>query len=395
MVQLLGARGVVTCCPARTEAVRSRRSTVFPPRQHTFRSVNIPRQGPPPSFTQGSRHRWVKVVASLVVAASFVWWFRRAGLPLVPSAQEWARLPLGVWSTNFGLVLLAHLIRCNRWVHLLRPLAPSLDRFHTIGVGLLGYLAALAAPFRIGEFVRPLLIARTRAVGFFEALGSIVAERVVDGLTITLLGAAALMVTPPLSELPDRLGEVPLPVQAAPRVIMLGPLVFGGVLLAMCVLWLGRSVVLAVVPRVLGRISENLASMVTSLVARLAEGFGALRDGFGVAFAIDNLLYWCTLILAHWVLLDGLGFAATLAQAGVIVGLQALGSLLPAGPGQFGAFQLSGYVGLVLYFPTNQVLTSGALVVFISYASQIFAHILGAGLGLWLVRRQATVAVSP
>jgi hypothetical protein len=270
-------------------------------------------------------------------------------------------------------------------------LAPRLNAAHAVGVGLLGYLAALAAPFRLGEFLRPLLISRTKTVGFLEALGTIVAERVVDGLTITVWAAIALRFVSIQSPLPSQLGEVTLPVHAAPQVVMLGPFVFLTALLAMSLLWLSRSVVLAAIPRLFGPISSKLTEISLSLVTRLAEGFGTLRDGFRFAFAMDNILFWGTLIVAHWLLLRGVGFEATFAQAGVLVGLQALGSLLPAGPGQFGAFQLSGYVGLVLFFPTPQVLTDGALVVFLSYASQIGAHLLGAALGLWLVRFPATI----
>lgn len=358
--------------------------------------MNLSHQGPSSAvpkasvFPKAPRHRWLKVLASVGIALGFVWWFRQAGLPLVPSADEWSRLPVGVWLANMALVTLAHVIRCRRWVHLLRPLAPTLDTGHAVGVGLLGYLAALAAPFRLGEFVRPLLIARTRLLGFLEALGSLMAERVVDGLTVSVWAALALQLTSLVDPLPDHLGEVTLPVHAAPRVVMIGPVVFIGALAVMSGLWLSRGVVLAALPKLLDPVSTKLTAVASTLVTRLAQGFGTLRDGFGLGFALDNLLFWGTLIAAHLTLLRGLGFTATFSQAAVMIGLQALGSLLPAGPGQFGAFQLSGYVGLVLYFPTDRVLTDGALVVFLSYASQIAAHILGAALGLWLVRRSPT-----
>lgn len=344
---------------------------------------------PPPSSGSAlppPRYRWLKVTGSLVIAAFFAWWFKEAGLPLVPSKDEWARLPAGLWFGNLGLVTLAHVIRCRRWLHLLRPIAPRLSAPHAIGVGLLGYLAALAAPFRLGEFVRPLLIARTRTIGFLEALGTIVAERVVDGLTITVWAAVALQFVSLQDPLPSQLGDVTLPVHAAPRVVLLGPVVFIGALSLMSLVWVSRSVVLSAIPRVLGPISAKLTTLCLSLVTRLAEGFGTLREGFRFGFALDNILFWGTLILAQWLLVSGVGFEATFAEAGVLVGLQALGSLLPAGPGQFGAFQLSGYVGLVLFYPTAQVLTDGAMVVFLAYGSQIGAHLLGGLLGLWLIR---------
>lgn len=357
--------------------------------------MNFPQPGNSPPAAQPPRHRWLKVLASLLVAGVFVWWFREAGVPLVPSADEWLRLRPSVWLANLALVTLAHLVRCRRWVFLLRPLAPRLDGPHAIGVGLLGYLAALAAPFRLGEFVRPLLIARTRVVGFLEALGSIVAERVVDGLTISVWAAIGLWFATPVSPLPEQLGDMVLPVAAAPRVVMLGPAVFAIALALMSLLWLSRGFVLATLPRLLNRVSSKLTVLSLALVTRLAEGFGTLREGFGFGFALDNLLFWGILVLAHWALLRGLGFDATFAQAGVLIGLQALGSLLPAGPGQFGAFQLSGYIGLLLYFPTTQVLTDGALAVFLSYASQIGAHLIGGCLGAWLVRRAPLQAELP
>jgi hypothetical protein len=68
--------------------------------------------------------------------------------------------------------------------------------------------------------------------------------------------------------------------------------------------------------------------------------------------------------------------------------------VVPNAPGYFGAFQLSLYAGLALYFRTDIVTTNGAAFVFYSYLVQVFVTILIAsiawGVMLWKGAKPAT-----
>jgi glycosyltransferase 2 family protein len=331
----------------------------------------------------------LKIVASLLVTAAFVWSFRKAGLPLLPAKEQFATIPVWLIPAYSAIIVAVHWCRAHRWIYLVRPLDvnQTLKTNYIVGVSLVGYAVTLAAPFRLGEFVRPLLISRTKALGFVQAVGTIVTERIVDGLGFCVLAFVAINVAPPAEPLPTRLGELPLPAATAIAAVRIGPIIFGGALLAMAVFNLARPLVNRLLRRVMGPIAPSLATAAVKLVDRLALGFGSLRSAFTLGFVFDNLASWGLLVLAQWLLLMGVDLEMGVAECTVMIGLLSLGVLLPAGPGLFGAFQLASYVGLALYLPQELLANKGALVVFLAYVIQVSLQFTTGALGFWLMRR--------
>jgi hypothetical protein len=66
----------------------------------------------------------------------------------------------------------------------------------------------------------------------------------------------------------------------------------------------------------------------------------------------------------------------TFPEAMVVMGTLALGILLPAGPGYFGAFQLSVYAALALYHSPKDIIELGSMFVFLLYALQVGAQLV-------------------
>src|SRR5437868_7959027 len=138
----------------------------------------------------------LRVLISLAVSAVFVWLsLRNADLRAVgraiASANPWRM-------AGYAAILLGvHLVRTIRWGILLEPLGHvSFKRLNSASA--VGFMLLILLPFRLGEFARPLLIARPppgergamlRRSGAFA---SIVVERIVDGLAIGVLGIVAL-----------------------------------------------------------------------------------------------------------------------------------------------------------------------------------------------------------
>lgn len=331
----------------------------------------------------------VKIAASIVVTAFFVWTFQQAGLPLLPSKAQLATIPTWLIPTYSAVILVVHWCRAHRWIYLVRPLCVT-DAVRTnyiVGVSLVGYAVTLAAPFRLGEFVRPLLLSRTKAVGFVQAVGTILTERIVDAFLVCLAAFVAIHIAPPAEPLPTHLGEIPLPAATATAAVRLGPFVFGGALIAMAVFNGARPLVNRVLTRLLAPFAPKLMAVAVQLVDRLALGFGSLRAGLTPGFVLDNLASWTLLIFAHWILLRAVDVQASAAQCTVMTGLLSLGVLLPAGPGVFGAFQLGSYVGLALYLPPELLADKGALVVFLGYVIQVLLQFVLGGVGFWMMRR--------
>ncbi len=292
------------------------------------------------------------------------------------------------------LTVVSIYFRVHRWVPLLRPVAPDVSEPRVVAVGLIGIATIMLAPLRMGEAVRPYLLARDGKVTFFQALGAAGAERVIDGLVLTLTAALALVLSTPISPLPDHLGDVALPVSIIPRAIYLAALVFSGGAVALTVFYFARGFARKITLTLLSPISTKLANFVTSTLERLADGLNVLGSPENrLRFFGETLLYWLFQFLAQWLLMRACGIQASIAQACVTLGVLGLGVIVPAGPGLFGAFQIGTYSGLALYFPLTILRTSGAAMAFVSYAGQLLAMLTSLGLGLWLLARGKRAAL--
>ena len=329
-----------------------------------------------------------RLLISLLIAAGFIWLIRRGGLPLLPPKSAFGHVHWWLLPIFMTLTLLSTFFRTYRWLYLLRPIAPNLSRWRVFAMGLIGFSAVFLAPLRSGEVIRPLLIARDGKVSFLQATGTVGAERVIDGLLLTMLTFFALWLAIPQSPLPDKLGDLPLPVSALPAAVYSTLLFFIAALVAMALFYWARDFARRTTLLVFGTISPRLAAWLTGTVERLAQGLSFLPSRANLLpFLRDTCLYWGLGIVSQWLLLLATGIRASLAQACVTVGVMGLGSLVPAGPGFFGAYQIAGFSALALYFALPVVKSEGAAFVFMSYVVQVALNGLTCFLGLWLMVR--------
>ena len=73
--------------------------------------------------------------------------------------------------------------------------------------------------------------------------------------------------------------------------------------------------------------------------------------------------------------------AMTFGQAFVILGVLALGIMVPNAPGFFGAFQISIYAGLAMFYPAEVVIGPGSAFVSLLYVCQLSVMLVGAIVG--------------
>src|SRR5689334_16634124 len=127
----------------------------------------------------------IKLALSIGLGASLGWVLSRGGLPLVPPTGAFAALrPWAIPAYLVSLVLV-HYFRAIRWRHLLR-LVGRVSNQDTLGVSWIAFAAILISPLRSGEIVRPYLITRRGSVRLWEAVGTVGAERVIDGVVLSL-----------------------------------------------------------------------------------------------------------------------------------------------------------------------------------------------------------------
>lgn len=333
-----------------------------------------------------ARRHSAKLLASLIIAGGFVWMFRRGGIPLVPGADVMSHAGALAWPSAAVSMLVASYLRTYRWIYLLRPIAPDLPRWRTLGIGLVGFTAVVFAPLRAGEVARPYLMAKDGQLTFAQGMSSTGAERVIDGLFVTVLTAVSLAITSPISPLPDHLGGLPLPVTVVPGAVRGALLLFGGAFAAMGFFFFARALARRLVHRIVGLVSERAADVLAGTVERLADGLSFLTSWRASGpFLRDSALYWFVLWAGYYVTLRSCGADITPAQTLVVMGVLGLGSLIPSGPGFFGAYQISAYCGMAMFLPESVVLGPGAAFVFITYACQIVVTALGGLVGWWVM----------
>lgn len=349
----------------------------------------------PPPMNRASlfRRRAAAVVGSVLIVGGFAWLMHVGALPVVPARESFAAMAWWTVPTYCAIWLLVLLLRAVRWYWLLQPIHPVSMR-RVLTASFVGYGALILLPFRMGEFVRGAMIHEDGKVSIWAATGSAGAERVLDGLYLSILLFTALRLAHPLSPLPDHIGALPIPtalVQTATYSAVVG---FALALVAIGIFYRWRAFARRATERVIGLVSPRLATWLADKIEHVTLGLGFLpRARYTGPFLVITTLYWLVNAGGIWILCLGCGIhGMTFAQAAAVMGVLALGILVPNAPGFFGSFQLSVYAGLAMYHPASIVMREGSAAVFTMYAVQIGISLITAFVAFVVTRRDRAAA---
>jgi uncharacterized membrane protein YbhN (UPF0104 family) len=299
--------------------------------------------------------------------------------------------------------------RSVRWRFLLRSMATVRKR-RLLAVSFIGFAAILLMPFRIGEFVRPYMIRTApnerqgrgeRPITLTAATSSILAERVIDGLYLSIVLALALVFVPTVHPLPDRVVGIPIAVEYVRRSGYLMLLLFGGLAVATAVFYFARSWAHQTTMAIVGRVSTKLAEKLTVLLEKAVDGLHVLsrgRDALG--FFLETTGYWLFNAFGMWLLAWGCGVvhadgsAPTFGEACALMGILGCAIFIPGPPGLLGVFQAGLYAGMTMFYPTDVVTKPGAAFVFLLYITQFSFTIASAVLALLLEQRTRATLVA-
>lgn len=335
----------------------------------------------------GRRLLW-QLALGVVIAGMFVWIMRKGAMPLVP--HESAFVDMRWWTAAVYFIgwSVVHVLRAARWQLLLAPIAKvSLRR--VFAASFVGFLAILVLPLRAGEVVRPVMVREPGRLSAWAAAGTLGAERIADGLVLSVMLFVALLLSHPLDPLPDRLGDLPISVSIIPRAAYAALLLFVVAFAVMLAFHRWKIAARRLLHALIDPLSPRLATWVSRRIESVAEGLTFLslwRKSF--PFALITIAYWMLNVACTWLLGWGVGFEGfSYARACVLTGVLALGVLMPNAPGFFGAYQFSLYAGLAMFYPRNPVLERGAAFVLAMYVLQTSITVVFAALGMWLARR--------
>lgn len=323
------------------------------------------------------RKNAAKLVASFVITAGILFTLQKGGLTLWPRAEafqhvRWVSIP--AYLVTVGIM---SYFRAVRWRFLLRSFA-DVPRKRVLAVSWIGFAAILLMPFRLGEMVRPYMLREKGKLSVTTATGTVVAERVVDGLYLSILLAAALVFVPTIEPLPANVVGLPISVAQvrASGFVMLG--IFTAAFATIAVFYFAREWANRMTLAVFGLVSRKLGEKLAGTAEKLANGLhflGRGRDAGG--FLVETTLYWGLNAFGMWLLAWGCGVVhadgspPTFGEACALMGMLGCTILIPGPPGLLGVFQAGIYAGMTMYYPESVVTQSGAAYVLLMYLVQL------------------------
>jgi glycosyltransferase 2 family protein len=283
----------------------------------------------------GSAKRWAQLLASLIISGAFIAYAVRG----IDFAQVLVELKM----TKYGYVIPSVLIfvafqylRAWRFKYLAKPIADmsfsSLVRISNIGV-----MSVLLLPVRLGEFVRPYLMRREYGASMTASLGAVAAERVIDGLVVTL---GFFAVTRSGIVIPDEMSNAGLAAF----------LVFFSAATVLAVVLIGHEKGATLLRQIFGVFSHRLADKIVGMLTAFAGGLQALRSPRAlVLYVAWTLFYWLLQGIQNWTLFMAMGIELPLIASYILVALTVIALMLPAGPGFIGPIQAAMVWGLGLF----------------------------------------------
>jgi uncharacterized protein (TIRG00374 family) len=318
-----------------------------------------------------------KAAISVSIGGVFAFLLWKGALPIVPTRTALERLNWVYMSLATATWLVGHVLRAARWHFLLVPMKKVSLRV-LLPVSFAGFAAVVGLPLRMGEAVRPLMIGRATGVSAWAIAGAVAAERVMDGLSLSVLLFFGLIVARPIEPLPDHIGALPVSTGLLPQATYTALAVFSLAFVAIWAFRARREWARRATEAVIGVVSAKLARMIADKIASVADGLEVVASASVLLpFAAVTTAYWLAGAEAIWLLGQAAGVSGTtFAEALVVLGTLSLGILVPAGPGYFGAFQISVYAAIARYHHASEVVEIGATFVFLLYVLQVGGQLL-------------------
>ena len=308
------------------------------------------------------RHRIGTFLAFVVALALMVFFLRNVELARVANAIASARRDLLV--LTLLLVGVGYLIRAIRWRHLLAPLG-QVGLGNALRATVIGFAVTSILPGRVGEVLRPYVLARREQLSASAVLATVVVERMLDLVALLVLFGVSVVVFDPTFAVTDE--------------TLLGALRTGaGLAAAGAVGALAVACVAAGRPdrvgRFVGRLAVPLPERVSTAFAAKAQlfatGLSVMRQPAPLALAMGwSVVLWVTIAAGLWLVSVSFGIQMPPAGANVLLVLVVLGVLVPT-PAGIGGYHAAYQVGAIgLYAATDEAAVGAGL---LSHALSFF-----------------------
>ena len=282
-----------------------------------------------------------KYLGLLIALVLMIFFLRNVDFSGVVNAIATARQ--GMIFLALLVLTLGYVIRAIRWQYLLSPLGEV-----TLGTALhstmIGFAVNAILPGRVGELLRPYLLARQKQLSTSAVVATVLVERVLDLVAILVMfGMSVVIFDPEFVTTNESLMtgiHTGASVAAGVAVVLLG---FARIAAS------GPSFVDKLVGLLVTPLPRRLAESLIEASRHFLEGFAVMRQVIPLAFAVMwSLALWSSIALSLWLVTVAFGIDIPVVGTGVIVALIAVGVAVPtpAGVGGYHAAYQLGITGL-------------------------------------------------
>jgi len=259
-----------------------------------------------------------------------------------------------------GLALLSYWARVIRWILILRPVA-KVRHSSAVLATVVGYAAITLLPARMGDILRPVILAKRDRFPVSAGLASILTERVFDLWTVVLFFLVFLIWPPAMADL-DADAEANL------RLLQISGYVVGIILAAGTLILLG---LFRYQDRFVEVLSKPIARFAPSWREPFANFLNHFLDGLRVLQRPRDLLITMTASFVLWyiifwqvkVTLMAFSLDLPLRASFLLVTLAVIGLAIPT-PGGVGGFHKATQVGLTTFFGVELNLATAIAIIY-------------------------------
>jgi uncharacterized protein (TIRG00374 family) len=308
-----------------------------------------------------------------LLAFALLWWFLRG----VDLQAVWAQVRsahLGLLAVAVAGIVATYVTRVIRWQYLLAPVGPT--RFRTaLRTTVIGFAALSVLPARVGDLLRPYLLARQEGLEPSATMATVVMERVLDLLAVITLLALFVWVLADPSAMPAGASREMAVVKVTAATSGVIAVVLVGLMWVLAthperigalVLFCGR-----VFPR---RIAERLARF-----ARVfSSGFAAARSPRHLLLAtLWSFPVWLSIAAEAWAVTRAFGIVMPFSGSYLVQALLVLGVAVPT-PAGVGSYHAAYRYGVTTFFgaPESQAVGAALVLHAISFVPIVFVGIL-------------------
>ncbi|NOT45235.1 MAG: flippase-like domain-containing protein [Acidobacteria bacterium] len=316
------------------------------------------------------------------LAVVLLWWFlRHANLGAVLDGIRGARIDMLIGALL--ALLVAYVLRTWRWQCLLHPVVGPVRFRPAFRTTIIGFAALGLLPARMGDVLRPYLLARQEHLSATATFATVVLERVLDLVAVLMLLGAFAWLFSGAALIPESLLAPVRASAAAAAAVALG--------------LLGAMWLLATHPERFGTLVQSLARVLPAklagTLARTATTFGgglaATREpGMFVAALLLSIPVWLAYALESWLVTRAFGIPLPFSGTFLVQALLVVGISVPT-PGGVGGFHEAYRVALTVFFgaPNDQAVAAAIFLHAMSFVPVTIAGVVFMAQDGWSVRR--------